>query len=111
MIPNLWRFDTCHTSFGQDPLISSITLPTLPMIMGKAKKEAVSVVGRWKDRDILKRLEWTYNYERQKKLYGSCSGDDDQNDELDVSNLIYDEVKPDQSRASWKLESDSDAAA
>ncbi|KAI3828622.1 hypothetical protein L1987_02729 [Smallanthus sonchifolius] len=82
------------------------------IIMGKAKKEAVSVVGRWKDGDILKRLEWTYNYERERKLYGSCSeDDDDQNDDLDVSNLISDENKPDQSRAWWKLESDSDASA
>ncbi|KAI3703554.1 hypothetical protein L1987_73709 [Smallanthus sonchifolius] len=82
------------------------------IIMGKAKKEAVSVVGRWKDGDILKRLEWTYNYERERKLYGSYSeDDDDQNDDLDVSNLISDEIKPDQSSAWWKLESDSDAAS
>lgn len=27
--------------------------------MGKARKEAVSVVGKWKDREVLKRLEWT----------------------------------------------------
>ncbi|MFS7928046.1 putative transcription factor C2H2 family [Helianthus anomalus] len=82
------------------------------IIMGKAKKEAVSVVGRWKDRDILKRLEWIYNYERERKLYGSCSEDDDQNDDLNAaSNLVSDEVKTDQSRAWWKLESDSDSAA
>ncbi|KAK8559895.1 hypothetical protein V6N13_016627 [Hibiscus sabdariffa] len=30
------------------------------ILMGKAK-EAVFVVGKWKDRDILKRLEWTYD--------------------------------------------------
>ncbi|KAK9067849.1 hypothetical protein SSX86_011960 [Deinandra increscens subsp. villosa] len=81
------------------------------IIMGKAKKEAVSVVGRWKDSDILRRLEWTYNYERERKLYGSCSEDDDQNDNLDVSNLISDEIKTDQSHAWWKLDSDSDDAA
>ncbi|XP_028114017.1 uncharacterized protein LOC114312040 [Camellia sinensis] len=40
------------------------------IMMGKAKKEAVSVVGRWKDRDVLKRLEWTYDPERDRKLYG-----------------------------------------
>ncbi|GJZ27640.1 putative zinc finger, C2H2-like, PIN domain-like protein [Tanacetum coccineum] len=80
------------------------------VIMGKAKKEAVSVVGRWKDRDILKRLEWTYNYDRERKLYGSCSEDDDS----DVSNLVHgDDVKSkmDESRAWWKLESDSDTAS
>ncbi|KAJ0716184.1 hypothetical protein HanPI659440_Chr13g0509881 [Helianthus annuus] len=81
------------------------------MIMGKAKKEAVSVVGRGEDIDSLKRLEWTYNYEREMKLYGSCSENGNQKDELDVSNLISDEVKTDQSHAWWKLELDSDAAA
>ncbi|PQM38230.1 hypothetical protein Pyn_21470 [Prunus yedoensis var. nudiflora] len=30
------------------------------ILIGKAKKEAVLVVGKWKDRDVLKRLEWTY---------------------------------------------------
>ncbi|KAK8695010.1 hypothetical protein V6N13_072552 [Hibiscus sabdariffa] len=40
------------------------------ILMGKAKKEAVSVVGKWKDRDILKRLEWTYNPEVERKLNG-----------------------------------------
>ncbi|KAG9454935.1 hypothetical protein H6P81_007839 [Aristolochia fimbriata] len=30
------------------------------IVLGKAKKEAESVVGRWKDREILKQLEWTY---------------------------------------------------
>ncbi|KAL5725197.1 hypothetical protein ACHQM5_008367 [Ranunculus cassubicifolius] len=33
------------------------------IMLGKAKTEAVSVVGRWKDRDVLKRLEWTYRPE------------------------------------------------
>ncbi|MQM01674.1 hypothetical protein Taro_034432 [Colocasia esculenta] len=28
---------------------------------GKAAKEAASVMGRWKDRELLKRLEWTYS--------------------------------------------------
>ncbi|KAG9133295.1 hypothetical protein Leryth_018617 [Lithospermum erythrorhizon] len=31
------------------------------IIRGKAKKEAVSVVGKWKDGDVLKRIEWTYD--------------------------------------------------
>jgi hypothetical protein len=30
------------------------------IMMGKAKKEAASVFEQWKDRDVLKRLEWTY---------------------------------------------------
>nr|GMD01998.1 POZ-, AT hook-, and zinc finger-containing protein [Ipomoea batatas] len=39
--------------------------------MEKAKKEAVSVVGRWKDHDVLKTLEWTYDPGRDKKYYFS----------------------------------------
>ncbi|XP_027081783.2 uncharacterized protein [Coffea arabica] len=38
------------------------------ILMGKAKKEAVSVVERWKDRDVLKRLEWTYDPETEREL-------------------------------------------
>ncbi|KAH9657192.1 C2H2-type domain-containing protein [Citrus sinensis] len=37
------------------------------ILMGKARKEAVSVVGKWKDGDVLKRLEWTYDPEVEKK--------------------------------------------
>ncbi|XP_068661488.1 uncharacterized protein [Aristolochia californica] len=33
------------------------------IVLGKAKKEAVSVAGRWNDREILKQLEWTYKPE------------------------------------------------
>ncbi|KAK1347105.1 NYN domain-containing protein [Heracleum sosnowskyi] len=36
------------------------------IILGKAKKEAVSVVGRWNDRDVLKTLEWSYGLETEK---------------------------------------------
>ncbi|XP_011088947.1 uncharacterized protein LOC105170049 isoform X3 [Sesamum indicum] len=39
------------------------------IMMGQAKKEAVSVVGRWKDQSVLQRLEWTYDPETEKKLY------------------------------------------
>ncbi|KAE8056001.1 hypothetical protein FH972_012804 [Carpinus fangiana] len=39
------------------------------ILMGKAKKEAVSVVGKWRDCDVLKRLEWTYNPEVEKEIY------------------------------------------
>lgn len=31
------------------------------IISGKVRKEVVSVVRGWKDRDVLKRLEWSYN--------------------------------------------------
>ncbi|CAB4279647.1 unnamed protein product [Prunus armeniaca] len=35
-----------------------------------AKKEAVSVVGKWKDRDVLKRLEWTYKPDEVQSVNG-----------------------------------------
>ncbi|XP_057804942.1 uncharacterized protein LOC131020251 [Salvia miltiorrhiza] len=39
------------------------------MMIGKARKEAVSVVGKWKDRNVLQKLEWTYDPERDKRRY------------------------------------------
>ncbi|XP_010529497.1 PREDICTED: uncharacterized protein LOC104806346 [Tarenaya hassleriana] len=31
------------------------------VVIGKAKKQVDKVVGKWKDRDVLKKLEWTYD--------------------------------------------------
>ncbi|XP_075084476.1 uncharacterized protein LOC107772620 isoform X1 [Nicotiana tabacum] len=80
------------------------------IMMGKAKKEAVSVVGRWKDRDVLKRLEWTYDPEVEKKQYysevesddsdGLFSGEDD-NKDADAS------ISKEDACAWWKLDSRS----
>ncbi|CAH9112671.1 unnamed protein product [Cuscuta europaea] len=39
------------------------------IVMDKATKEANTVVGQWKDRDVLKTLEWTYDPVRDKKYY------------------------------------------
>ncbi|CAA0836010.1 zinc finger (C2H2 type) family protein [Striga hermonthica] len=39
------------------------------ILIGKARKQAVSVVGKWKDFSVLKGLEWTYDPEREKKSY------------------------------------------
>ncbi|CAK8567096.1 unnamed protein product [Lathyrus sativus] len=78
------------------------------ILMGKAKKEAVSVMENWKDRDILKRLEWTYNPDVDKKklnmddTVAEASGDDDIED-------IYDEIDNDYNDDKgswWKLDSD-----
>lgn len=41
------------------------------VVMGKAKKEVEKVVGKWKDRDVLKKLEWTYDPALEKEK-GSC---------------------------------------
>uniref|UniRef100_A0A0V0HL98 Putative ovule protein n=1 Tax=Solanum chacoense TaxID=4108 RepID=A0A0V0HL98_SOLCH len=80
------------------------------IMMGKAKKEAVSVVGRWKDRDVLKRLEWTYDPEVEKKLYysevesddsdGIFSGEDDKED-------VGASILKEDAHAWWKLDSRS----
>lgn len=41
------------------------------ILIGKAKMQALSVVGKWKDRDILKTLEWSYNPDLEKD---ACEG-------------------------------------
>lgn len=41
------------------------------IMRGKAKKEAGSVVGKWKDQNVLKRLEWTYDLKTGKNQYYS----------------------------------------
>ncbi|XP_073301117.1 uncharacterized protein [Primulina huaijiensis] len=41
------------------------------IMRGKAKKEAGSVVGKWKDQNVLKRLEWTFDPKTEKNQYYS----------------------------------------
>ncbi|XVF52694.1 hypothetical protein PTKIN_Ptkin05aG0039100 [Pterospermum kingtungense] len=83
------------------------------ILMGKAKKEAVSVAGKWKDRDILKRLEWTYNPEVERKLYGSDDMFDEESEDQDFDSTDdgnnADCLHKEDSGAWWELDSDSDA--
>lgn len=78
------------------------------ILMGKAKKEAVSVVENWKDRDILKRLEWTYNPEVDKKKFDldnvvtEASEDENIEDSCDE----IDDAYKDDTGAWWELDSD-----
>ncbi|KAJ4949986.1 hypothetical protein NE237_026818 [Protea cynaroides] len=81
------------------------------VILGKAKKEAVSVVGRWKDREVLKRFEWTYKPELKPKV---VTLDDSEVESEDVNN---EDIKSDENDNSevkekiepwWKLDSDDD---
>ncbi|KAK1379725.1 C2H2-type domain-containing protein [Heracleum sosnowskyi] len=51
---------------GELKRVSDAAFSWQEIILGKAKKEAVSVVGRWKDRDVLKSLEWSYDPETDK---------------------------------------------
>ncbi|KAF7837063.1 Zinc finger family protein [Senna tora] len=57
------------------------------ILMGKAKKEAVSVVEKWKDRNILNRLEWTYKPEVEKKKFTT-----EEEEEEEDSEYMFDEV-------------------
>ncbi|KAJ4712858.1 Zinc finger family protein [Melia azedarach] len=76
------------------------------ILMGKAKKEALSVVGKWKDQDILKRLEWTYNPEVEKNAY---DWDDDESEDADIDNIAGANdaqcMQKEDSGAWWELES------
>ncbi|CAL1401315.1 unnamed protein product [Linum trigynum] len=41
------------------------------VLMGKAKKEAISVVEKWSDREILERLEWRFDPEKERDAYAA----------------------------------------
>ncbi|XP_065874111.1 uncharacterized protein [Euphorbia lathyris] len=83
------------------------------ILMGKAKKEAVSVVGRWKDHDILKRLEWTYNLEEEKDLYGVVCDHHDESDDGDFNCIVekdeVDLLEKEAGGAWWELNSDPES--
>lgn len=65
------------------------------IMMWKAKKEAVSVVRKWKDRDVLERLEWRYDPEMENKSL--CGLDDDDGDDCE---------QIDKSSSWWELASE-----
>lgn len=74
------------------------------IMMGKAKKEAVSVTERWKDRDVLKRLEWTYNPVAERELHHS----DIESEASDPEDLFSSEddisIQKNGTGAWWELE-------
>ncbi|XP_010276780.1 PREDICTED: uncharacterized protein LOC104611439 [Nelumbo nucifera] len=84
------------------------------VLLGKAKKEASSVLGKWKDRDVLKRLEWTYKpglerkeYDFDASEYESEDGDIEENLSMEVEDLVEKEdVRP-----WWELVSDTEDTA
>ncbi|XP_059657438.1 uncharacterized protein LOC132303988 [Cornus florida] len=83
--------------------------------IGKAKKEAVSVVGRWKDRDILKRLEWTYDPEMEKKLYDFGDEADGESENSDTEGFLSveadDFMQKEDAGAWWELKSGGDVTS
>lgn len=74
------------------------------IMMGKAKKEAVSVVARWKDRDVLKRLEWTYEPETERELCYSDVVSEDSDPEDVFSGDDDGSVEQADAGPWWKLE-------
>lgn len=80
------------------------------ILMGKAKKEAVSVVGKWKDRDVLKRLEWTYNPPLEKKVSGLDDdiGEDDDVEGGSVDGGLCENMQNNDRGAWWDLSSDAE---
>ncbi|KAF5728761.1 hypothetical protein HS088_TW21G00913 [Tripterygium wilfordii] len=77
------------------------------ILMGKAKKEAVSVLGQWKDRDVLKKLEWTYKPEVDNKLYYSDDGLDVESEDEGADDIIdgvgADRMQNEDAGAWWEL--------
>lgn len=80
------------------------------IMMGKAQKEAVSVLGKWKDRDVLNRLEWTYKPEEVNGEYDFG----DENEDEDVERRFEEEnddgsSQRDESRSWWEMGSDAES--
>lgn len=83
------------------------------IMLGKAKKEAVSVLGRWKDRDVLKRLEWTYRPELEQSKH-DISDSEAENEDEEVGDIISEGgpnfINKVDTRPWWELDSDLDVA-
>nr|XP_011463765.1 PREDICTED: uncharacterized protein LOC101312061 [Fragaria vesca subsp. vesca]XP_011463766.1 PREDICTED: uncharacterized protein LOC101312061 [Fragaria vesca subsp. vesca]XP_011463767.1 PREDICTED: uncharacterized protein LOC101312061 [Fragaria vesca subsp. vesca]XP_011463769.1 PREDICTED: uncharacterized protein LOC101312061 [Fragaria vesca subsp. vesca] len=85
------------------------------ILLGKAKKEAVSVVRKWKDSDILKRLEWRYKPDEDRRVHrlddGGDGGSEDEEFESFVGGMNESCLRNDDSRKWWELDSDADAVS
>lgn len=80
------------------------------IMMGKAKKEAVSVLGRWKDRDILKRLEWSFDPETERDLFHPEVLSEDSDFECFLPGESDASVSKRSNGAWWELESSNEDA-
>lgn len=63
------------------------------VVMGKVKKEVEKVVGKWRDRDVLKMLEWSYDFVLEKERGYVCGDwdygfDFDDDDEVEVESGV-----------------------
>ncbi|KAI3988528.1 hypothetical protein MKX01_026342 [Papaver californicum] len=79
------------------------------IMFGKTKKEAVSVMGRWKDQHVLKRLEWTYKPE-SKEDESDVDKFEFENKDWDaedvVSKVFGDHIQKEVTKLWWELDSD-----
>lgn len=75
------------------------------VISGKARTEAESAVGKWKDGELLKRLEWTYESDSEDIEDDVFEGESEDGD--DGSFGFVGKRGPKDSKPWWKLDSDS----
>lgn len=80
------------------------------IIRGKAKTDAVKAVGRWKDRDVLKQLEWKYDPRTDGKR-NYIEFESGESEESDIEGFLSDKEdafsQNDNAGAWWELKSDA----
>ncbi|KAL9666009.1 hypothetical protein QQ045_000331 [Rhodiola kirilowii] len=82
------------------------------IMIGKAKKEAVSVIGRWKDRDVLKNLEWEFDHDIKNGEHPLNDDTEDENEGIE-DNILgknADLVRRRDESPWWKLDSEDDGS-
>lgn len=77
-------------SEGKLKRVADVAYSWKEVVMGKAKKEVEKVVGKWRDRDVLKKLEWSYDPVLEKERGYACGdwdyGFDSDEDDDEVEN-------------------------
>ncbi|KAI3871360.1 hypothetical protein MKW92_031463 [Papaver armeniacum] len=79
------------------------------IMLGEAKKEAVSVMGRWKDQHVPERLEWTYKPE-SKEDESDIDKFEFENKDADVEDIVSEvfgaHIQKEITKPWWELDSD-----
>ncbi|KAI3869651.1 hypothetical protein MKX03_011848 [Papaver bracteatum] len=79
------------------------------IMLGKAEKEAVSVMGRWKDQHVPKRLEWSYKPE-SKEDESDIDKFEFENKDGDVEDIVSEvfgaHIQKEITKPWWELDSD-----
>lgn len=87
------------------------------ILIGKAKKQAVSVVGQWKDRDVLKKLEWSYSPKLKRdadKGNNECDFEDVHSEDEEAEDSIEEDDDPllrKDDKPWWELDTNVDGAS